>query len=287
MAEADRHQPQPESASPQPGPVPSPPGQSDGTLRRPPVPTHRAVSEQPPAQPPRIGEQRPPHNEGRLGYTYTIYRFYDPADRLLYLGESGRLRQRIIDLEVGNPRGLPLGHDDGPKPWWREAVRIELQHLPPGTTEAEAMAEEARQIELERPVYNRRGADGQFDRTRQEAALGHAHFESDVATVEHERHDGVVRDLTQVEIESRRTADRLRPGGSTLLDAVPRQGKRLVDTGADRPATAQQRRSTGRTFNPGRGGESGPGSRLGVVIVAVVLTVAVAAALIASLQAAF
>ena len=59
-----------------------------------------------------------------------------------------------MDLEIGNPRGLPMGHDDGPKPWWREAVRIELQHLPPGTTEAEAQAEEARQIDLERPVYN-------------------------------------------------------------------------------------------------------------------------------------
>lgn len=294
---------------------------------QPPAPAHRESRSGTNDPAPRVGEQRRPFNSGELGYTYSIYRFYDASDRLLYLGESGRVRQRIVDLEVGNPRGLPLGHDDGPKPWWREAVRIELQHLPPGTTDAEAKAEEARQIELERPAYNRRGVDGQFDRERQAKALEHAHFESDVATVEHERHDGLVRDLTQVEIESRRAADHLKPGGSALLDAVPRQAQPkprqswaeqtaaaeagpggagyqassddtaihvTVDADTAEVATAEhaaqrlaRRRSAAPTFYPAQNRGNGPGSRLGLAIVAVLLAAAVAAALIVSLQAAF
>lgn len=275
-------------------------------------------------QGPRVGEQHRPFNNGDLGYTYSIYRFYDAADRLLYLGQSGRIRHRIVDLEIGNPRGLPLGHDDGPKPWWREAVRIELQHLPPGTTESEARAEEGRQIEIERPAYNRRAIDGQFDRERQEQVLEHAHFEADVATVEHERHDGLVRDLTQVEIESRRAADRLRPGGSALLDGLPRQGyarprqgwaghgatssdpgpsPTAIDSAESHVTIAaetaemtaldgaarrlERRRARTPTFYPSQERSNGPGSRLGLIIVAVLLAAAVAAALIVSLQAAF
>ncbi len=295
---------------------------------QPPAPAHRDPTSGPADPAPQVGQQRRPFNNGELGYTYTIYRFYDASDRLLFLGESGRVRHRIVDIEVGNPRGLPLGHDDGPKPWWREAVRIELQHLPPGTTDAEAKAEEARQIGLERPVYNRRGVDGGFDRERQDRALEHAHFESDVATVEHERHDGLVRDLTQVEIESRRAADQLKPGGSALLDAVPRQGRPRPrqnwadQTAADDRTTSYQtssagpdphvtidadtaemtsgmaaaesagrrlerRRATAPTFYPTQHRGNGPGSRLGLIIVAIVLTLTVAAALIVSLQAAF
>lgn len=291
---------------------------------QPPAPIHRDPTPGSGEHGPRVGEQRRPFNSGDLGYTYSIYRFYDAADRLLYLGESGRIRQRIVDLEIGNPRGLPLGHDDGPKPWWREAVRVELQHLPPGTTESEARAEEGRQIEIERPVYNRRAIDGEFDRERQEQVLEHAHFESDVATVEHERHDGLVRDLTQIEIESRRAADQLRPGGSAMLDAIPRQGyprprqgwsgqgSTTSDPGP--PSTTadnaephvtiaaetaemsaldgaaqrlEQRRVRTPTFYPSQERGNGPGSRLGLIIVAVVLAAAVAAALIVSLQAAF
>lgn len=296
---------------------------------QPPAPAHRDPGAGATDPAPQVGQQRRPYNNGELGYTYTIYRFYDASDRLLFLGESGRVRHRIVDIEVGNPRGLPLGHDDGPKPWWREAVRIELQHLPPGTTDAEAKAEEARQIGLERPVYNRRGVDGEFDRERQDRALEHAHFESDVATVEHERHDGLVRDLTQVEIESRRAADQLKPGGSSLLDAVPRRGHpRPRQSWADQTAAAEdrtasyqapagsdphvtidadtaemttvgmagaenpgqrleRRRSAAPTFYPTQHRGNGPGSRLGLVIVAIVLTLTVAAALIVSLQAAF
>lgn len=244
--------------------------------------------------PPVVGGLTAPNNSGQLGFTYTIYRFYDAADRLLYLGESGRVRQRIVDIEVGNPRGLPLGHIDGPKPWWREATRIELEHLPPGTTEAEALVEEARQIALERPVYNP-VENGQIDLARQERTLAHVHFEADVATVEHERHDGVVRDLTQVEIESRRAADRLRPGGSTFLDAIPRQrstGSRRSPTGGggtgfegDDGPFDPSGFETGlrRAMN----GNDGPGSPLGLAVVAVILGVLVIVALVVSLQAAF
>ncbi|MEM9653092.1 MAG: hypothetical protein AAGA65_13410 [Actinomycetota bacterium] len=290
----------------------------------PPVPAHRDPRSRATDRVPRVGEQHRPYNDGELGYTYTIYRFYDGADRLLFLGESGRVRQRIVDLEIGNPKGLPLGHDDGPKPWWREAVRIELQHLPPGTTDSEAKAEEARQIELERPVYNRR-ADGHFDRARQDQVLDHAHFETEVATVEHERHEGLVRDLTQIEIESRRAADQLKPGGSALLDALPRRGPARPrrtwsqqvggDGAATRPLPGQgvgggqapilddatvamtdleqstanlaRRRSEAPTFYPVQQRGNGPGSRLGLAIVAVVLAATVVVALVVSLQAAF
>ncbi|MEM7275846.1 MAG: hypothetical protein AAF547_22410 [Actinomycetota bacterium] len=252
----------------------------------------------------RVGDRRRPNNGGSLGFTYTIYRFYSATDRLLYLGESARVRHRIVDLEIGNPRGLPLGHDDGPKPWWREAVRIELQHLPPGTTEEEARAEERRQIELERPVYNRTYNEEGFDRGRLERVLDLSHFESDVATVEHERHDGVIRDLARIDIESRRSADRLRPGGSGLLDRLARRGtgrpapadtgqQRIDLTGSDptvaEPVVARQtppRQRSTPTFYPRQPRTAvGPGSRLGLALVGLILAAIVALALAMSLQA--
>lgn len=267
------------------------------------------------ARPPRVGEQRRPYNNGELGVTYTIYRFYDAADRLLYLGEFGRIQHRIAGVEAGSAGPLPLGHDGGPEPWWRQAVRIELQHLPPGTTDAEAKAEEAKQIELERPTYNHRRQDRSFDRVRYKEALDHAHFEHEVAAVEHERHDGLIRDLTQVEVESRRAADGLRPGGSALLDQVARQlparprRSWLEQTPYQEPGAEAGGSRDGDGHGPDRDGDaaagpgfgreprgrpagaghraSGPGSRLGALVVAAILAAVVIAALAVSLQAAF
>lgn len=158
---------------------------------------------------PRVGEKHRPYNRGNLGYTYTIYRFYGSDGTLLYIGETARVRKRIVDHQLGNPRGLPLGHDDGPKPWWREAGRIELEHLPPGTTEREAMAIEREQIERLHPVYNRDFNEEFFDRVRRDTAIDYAHFEVDLATAEHERHDGVVRALNQIEAEAVAASDRV------------------------------------------------------------------------------
>ncbi len=239
------------------------------------------------AERPMVGERHPPYNGGDLGYTYTIYRFYDADDRLLYLGETARIRQRIVDLELGHPRGLPLGHDDGPKPWWREATRIELEHLPPGTTETEAMAEERRQIEEYRPAYNREGNEEFFDRSRHDRAIDGAHFEVDVATAEHERHDGVVRPMDQIRVESARAANRLRPGGGALLGRASLRRQAWAGAGRPNGSSPVNGRSGNHraTFYPGEEQKQpGPGSLAGLLVVAAILLVAVAAALIVSLR---
>lgn len=239
-----------------------------------------------------VGERVRPANEGDLGYVYSIYRFYDLDGRLLYLGSSDRVRQRVTDLETGRPRGLPLGHDDGPKPWWREASRVELEHLPPGTTEAEAQAEERRQIESYRPLYNRQFNGRYFDRDRFEHAMDTAHFEVDVATSEHERHDGVIRPLDRVAAESEQAADRLRPSGAGRLrygmrqpglpepqglEPTPaRNAEAPPVTGSDTTMAPRPRRS--RRFE-------GPGSIAGVILVSLVLLALSVAAIVISVQA--
>jgi hypothetical protein len=244
---------------------------------------------------PVVGDQHHPANAGNLGYTYTIYRFYDRDDRLLYLGRSDRIRQRIVDLEVGHPRGLPLGHEDGPKPWWREAATVELQHLPPGTTDAEARAEERRQIEAFHPVYNREHNETFFDRERMEQAIDAAHFEVDVATAEHVRHDGVVRPLDQIALDAERAANRFRPDGAGRL----RQGRRRPVIAVDGPGPASP--GSGRAgVGPGpAGGDqdrlgwsgvlsgTGPGSIAGLTIVLAILVVVVVLAVMISFQAVY
>lgn len=252
--------------------------------------------DRPPA--PIVGEQRRPANAGDLGYTYTIYRFYDLDDRLLYVGHSDRIRQKIVDLEIGHPRGLPLGHEDGPKPWWREAARLELQHLPPGTTGEEARAEERRQVEAFHPVYNREHNEAFYERERLERAIDAAHFEVDVATAEHERHDGVVRPLDRIALDSERTADRLRPAGAGRL----RQGRRrpvvAPDSDAGRRTNVPAARSAAETrrrppervarSSGGWGGSlftEGPGSIVGLALVLAILLALVIWALVISFRA--
>lgn len=240
-----------------------------------------------------VGSRTNPANGGNLGYLYTIYRFYDAEDRILFLGRSERIRQRIVDEEVGHPRGLPLGHDDGPKPWWREAARIELEHLPPGTTGAEARAEERRQIELLAPVYNREFNEASYDRSRVEQAIDRAHFEVDVATAEHDRHDGFVRPVDQIAAEAARAADRLRPSGAARLRSgwrsrpVDQPPRTAAPTGGHAPGAGPS--SGGRPARTAaRAGSSrfdGPGSVAGMVIVIGILVALVVLALVVSIRA--
>ncbi|MEM9566058.1 MAG: hypothetical protein AAGA93_25790 [Actinomycetota bacterium] len=228
-----------------------------------------------------IGERSQPANGGQLGYTYTIYRYYDADDRVLFVGRSERVRQRIIDDEVGHPRGLPLGHDDGPKPWWREAIRIELEHLPPGTTDAEARVEERRQIEAYLPRYNREFNRDVFDRSNLERAIDVAHFEVDVATAEHERHDGIVRPVDQITVETERAAERLRPAGASRLHYGTRRGPDDPGPVPGRPAAVESRRRRRRLST---GGEDGPGSIAGLIVILCLLAALTIAAVIVSLR---
>ncbi len=231
-----------------------------------------------------VGARVNPANDGDLGFLYTIYRFYDADGRLLYLGRSERIRQRIVDVEIGHPRGLPLGHDDGPKPWWREAASIELEHLPPGTTGAEALVEERRQIEAYRPVYNREFNEVNHDRSMVERAIDQAHFEVDVATAEHDRHDGFIRPIDQVEIEASQAAERLRPSGAARLRSGLRASSNgMSEAGVIQPGAAAEPRSATTRSSSGR--FDGPGSVAGLIIVLLILVALVIAALVVSIRA--
>lgn len=232
-----------------------------------------------------VGARVNPANDGDLGFLYTIYRFYDADDRILYLGRSERVRQRIVEEEIGHPRGLPLGHDDGPKPWWREAARIELEHLPPGTTGAEALVEERRQIEAYRPRYNREFNESHFERSAVERAIDRAHFEVDVATAEHDRHDGHIRPIDQVALEAARAADRLRPAGAARLRSGFRAQRADAGLAPAAPAPARVEAETSSARRGWYGRFDGPGSVAGMVIVFVILLALVIAALVVSIRA--
>ncbi|MGI9614785.1 MAG: hypothetical protein ACR2QO_17880 [Acidimicrobiales bacterium] len=234
-----------------------------------------------------VGDRVNPANDGDLGYLYTIYRFYDAEDRLLFLGLSERVRQRIVDDEIGHPRGLPLGHDDGPKPWWREATRIELEHLPAGTTQAEARVEERRQIETNRPVYNLEFNEGHHDRSRVERAIDIAHFEVDVATAEHERHEGYVRAIDQIAVDSEVAAERLRPAGAARLRYGLRGQPRAEPIApAAPPDTARSGTAASARRNPPDRSD-GPGSVAGLIFVLLILLAIVSFALAVSIRAVF
>lgn len=231
-----------------------------------------------------VGARVNPANDGDLGFLYTIYRFYDAGGRLLYVGRSERVRQRIVDVEIGHPRGLPLGHDDGPKPWWREAASIELEHLPPGTTGAEALVEERRQIEAYRPVYNREFNEANHDRSLIEQAIDRAHFDVDVATAEHDRHDGFIRPMDRVDAEASQAAERLRPSGAARL----RSGLRASSNGGLQAAVAPSNVAPeARTETRRRSSDrfDGPGSVTGLIIVLLILIALVIAALVVSIRA--
>ena len=70
--------------------------------------------------------------------THYVYRLYDAADRLLYVGMTNDTGQRLRDHKRT-------------KPWWGEVYRQEIQAA---STRADAFFIEAAAILRERPAYN-------------------------------------------------------------------------------------------------------------------------------------
>lgn len=69
---------------------------------------------------------------------HCLYRFWDGADRLLYVGITNHLGRRIGQHEHG-------------KSWWADVERVTVEHFP--SREALAHAE-AEAIKVERPLHN-------------------------------------------------------------------------------------------------------------------------------------
>ena len=131
-------------------------------------------TEPPPAKPareyPQAGDTKPEAQPGRL---YCITKFFNADGVLLYVGGPGE----------------PLPH----QPWFREVVRVEVEHLPPGTTEWEAKLYERSQIE-HGTRYNRAHNPLQAEATlliRQ--ATDRAEAEQEMAQTMHLRHNGTTR----------------------------------------------------------------------------------------------
>lgn len=73
-----------------------------------------------------------------------LYRLYDAADRLLYVGVSCQVVERLRSNS----------HRCG-KPWWSEVAYCTLESFPKGWQALEA---EVSAIRRERPRYNKRSA---------------------------------------------------------------------------------------------------------------------------------
>lgn len=69
---------------------------------------------------------------------HALYRFYDRADVLLYIGITADLGARI-------------GQHRGEKPWWLEVARVDVEHHPNRTA---VLAAERAAIRDEKPVWN-------------------------------------------------------------------------------------------------------------------------------------
>lgn len=67
-----------------------------------------------------------------------LYRFYDADGVLLYVGISGRIRQRVKEHAAGAS-------------WFEVAARVDIQHLP---NRKEAADAERAAIKAERPLHN-------------------------------------------------------------------------------------------------------------------------------------
>lgn len=89
----------------------------------------------------------------QLGDPTAVYRFFDEADRLLYVGMTGNIRLRWA------------GHA-ADKPWWPDVARQTTTWF---DTRAEAAAAEAEAIKSEGPAYNIQGTP--LHRERVEAGL--------------------------------------------------------------------------------------------------------------------
>ena len=72
-----------------------------------------------------------------------VYRLFDVADRLLYVGVSNQIGQRLTQHEAE-------------KSWWPDVARMTVQRCP---DRAAALAAEAEAIRSENPVHNIRGRD--------------------------------------------------------------------------------------------------------------------------------
>ncbi|WP_131769531.1 GIY-YIG nuclease family protein [Candidatus Protofrankia californiensis] len=88
-----------------------------------------------------------------------LYRLYDAADTLLYVGITSNTKNRF-------------SHHAGNKPWWTEVARTTVDEYP---TRADAATAEAAAIRAEKPTYNRVHADRSDDPALAEAIADAAH----------------------------------------------------------------------------------------------------------------
>ncbi|GHJ55660.1 hypothetical protein Nm8I071_49670 [Nonomuraea sp. TT08I-71] len=72
---------------------------------------------------------------------HALYRFFDRADVLLYVGITADLPQR-------------MGGHRGEKPWWSQVTRVNVEHF---ATRKAALAAETIAIKDEKPLYNIQG----------------------------------------------------------------------------------------------------------------------------------
>lgn len=75
----------------------------------------------------------------RPGSTFVVYRFYNAADEVLYVGWSHNVLKRFEKHRWE-------------RKWWKQVARIELDHRP---SAAAAQAHEAELIKALRPLHNR------------------------------------------------------------------------------------------------------------------------------------
>lgn len=83
----------------------------------------------------------------------SIYRFYNAAGELLYLGLTNSLPARMKEHNEDRRKFV----------WWRLVARIDVEHLPPGTSRKRAEAIETAAIGREAPKFNKQGNRGRFD----------------------------------------------------------------------------------------------------------------------------
>lgn len=79
-----------------------------------------------------------------LVVTHEVYRLYDGADRLLYVGYSGNLVERL----------RKHSHRNG-QPWWPSVAYCTVERFP---TQSDALAAEVEAIKAEAPAHNKRSA---------------------------------------------------------------------------------------------------------------------------------
>lgn len=91
-----------------------------------------------------------------------LYRFYDAAGRLLYVGVTANLPQRL------------RGH--GKRDWWQD---VRTMHAEPHRGRRAVLAAERAAIEQERPLHNVRMNGGTAVKSRRVVACRHGWVEPD------------------------------------------------------------------------------------------------------------